>query len=121
MLPHLILFIVQILGAWWIVPRIESYIPDPPRFGGYDVNIFIWAVLFAVVVFVIGFAGSVVLKGVRTPGSGTLSLAVFLALLAGALTLVKPVVDIATNAGLSAGTRFWWPLIGAMIGYIIKR
>ena len=120
MLPHLILFIVQIIGAWWIVPRVESFLPDPPRLGGYDVNIFIWAVLFAVTVFVIGFVGSVVLKGVRTPGAGTLSLALLLALLIAALTLVPPVTEAVARAGLPVD-RLWWPLLGAMVGYIIKR
>lgn len=120
MLPHLILFILQIAGAWWLAPQIKALIPTFPRISGYDVDIFVWAVIFAVVVFVIGFVGSIVLKGVRTPGAGTLSLALVLALIIAALTLVGPVTEAVSRAGLPVD-RLWWPLIGAMVGYIIKR
>ncbi len=120
MLPHLILIILQLLGAVYGSRFLKGYIPSLPR-TGYDLDIFIWAILFALLVFVIGFVGSVVLKGVRTPGTGTLSLALIMALIAGVLTLIKPITDAATSVGLGAETRQWWPLVGAMIGYIIKR
>jgi hypothetical protein len=73
-----------------------------------------------VVIFVIGFIGSIVLKGVRTPGAGALTLALVLALVIAALTLVVPITRGAAEAGLRIAT-LWWPLIGAMIGYFIKR
>lgn len=120
MLPHLILIVLQILGAWWAAPIIKGFIPPLPRLGGYNVDVFIWAILFAVIVFVIGFVGSIVLKGVRTPGAGALSLALILALIVAALTLVPQVTQAASGAGLRVDT-LWWSLIGAMAGYFIKR
>jgi hypothetical protein len=120
MLPHLILIVLQLLGAVYIAPVIKSYIPSLGRVSGYDIDIFIWAILFAVVIFVIGFIGSIVLKGVRTPGAGALTLALVLALVIAALTLVVPITRGAAEAGLRIAT-LWWPLIGAMIGYFIKR
>lgn len=120
MLPHLILIILQLLGAVYIAPIIKSYIPTIGRVSGYDLDIFIWAILFAVVVFVIGFVGSIVLKGVRTPGAGALTLALVLAIVIAALTLVPQVTRAAADAGLRIAT-LWWPLIGAMVGYFIKR
>jgi hypothetical protein len=119
MLPHLILIVLQLLGAVYIAPVIKSYIPSLGRVSGYDIDIFIWAILFAVVIFVIGFIGSIVLKGVRTPGAGALTLALVLALVIAALTLVVPITRGAAEAGLRIAT-LWWPLIGAMIGCFIK-
>lgn len=120
MLPHLILIVLQLLGAVYIAPVIKSYIPTIGRVSGYDLDIFVWAILFAVVVFVIGFIGSIVLKGVRTPGAGALTLALVLALVIAALTLVPQVTRATADAGLRIAT-LWWPLIGAMVGYFIKR
>jgi len=120
MLPHIILIILQLAGAWWLAPRLKALIPAIPQFGGYNVEIFVWAVLFAVIVFVIGFVGSIVLKGVRTPGAGTLTFSVLLALVLAALTFVPPISQ--TVVRFVPGIEvLWWPLIGAVIGYMIKR
>jgi hypothetical protein len=120
MLPHLILIVLQLLGAVYIAPLIKDYIPTLGRYSGVELDIFIWAILYAVVVFVIGFIGSVVLKGVRAPGAGTLTLALVLALIIAVLTQVPQVTAAATDAGVRIATR-WWPLVGAMVGYFIKR
>lgn len=120
MLTHLILIILQLVGAWWAAPIIKSFIPPLPRFGGYDVDVFVWAILFAVIVFIIGFMGSIVLKGIRTPGAGSLTLALVLALLIAALTLVPQVTQAVAGGGFRVQT-LWWPLLGAMAGYFIKR
>ncbi len=122
MLPHLILIVLQIVGAIWGAQFIKSFIPPLPRssFGGHDVDVFIWAILFAVIVFIIGFMGSIVLKGVRTPGAGALTLALVLALLIAALTLVPQVTQAVAGVGFRVPT-LWWPLLGAIAGYFIKR
>ncbi len=120
MLPHLILIVLQLAGAWWGGQAIKPHIPTLPRFGGYDLDIFVWAILFAVLIFLIGFVGSIVLKGVRTPGAGSLTMALVLALILAALTLVPPVTQLVDSLGLQADRR-WWPLLGALAGYFIKR
>lgn len=120
MLGYIVLVLLQVAGAWWITPRLRGLIPSIPSFGGYNVEIFVSAVLIALVVFVIGFIGSIVLKGVRTPGVGTLSFAVLLALVFAALTFVTPVAQ-TVEQFVPALQTFWWPIIGAVIGYLIKR
>ena len=120
MLTYLILIVLQLLGAVYIAPVIKSYIPTIGRYSGYDLDIFVWAILFAVIIFVIGFVGSIVLKGIRTPGPGALTLALVLALIIAALTLVPQITQTASNAGVRVAT-LWWPLLGAMVGYFIKR
>jgi hypothetical protein len=120
MLPHLILIVLQLLGAYSIAPAIKGYLPTLGRYSGYDLDIFVWAILYAVIIFVIGFIGSIVLKGVRTPGTGALTLALVLAIIIAALTLVPQITKLVADAGVRTGTQ-WWPLVGAMIGYFIKR
>ena len=120
MLGYIILIILQMGGAWVIAPHIKRYLPAIPQFGGYNVEIFVWAVLFAIIVFVIGFVASIVLKGVRTPGPGTLTVSLIVALIFAALTFVPPI----TQAVAQIVPRLeilLWPLIGAAIGYFIKR
>jgi hypothetical protein len=120
MLGYIILMILQIGGAWVLAPQIKRYLPAIPQFGGYNVEIFVWAVLFAVIVFVIGFVGSLVLKGVRTPGPGTLTVSLILALIFAALTFVPPVTQAAAQF-IPQLEILLWPLIGAAIGYFLKR
>ncbi len=120
MLGYIILMILQMGGAWVLAPQIKRYLPSIPQFGGYNVEIFVWAVLFAVIVFVIGFIGSIVLKGVRTPGAGTLTVSLILALIFGALTFVPPVTQAVTQI-VPRLEVLLWPLIGAVIGYFLKR
>jgi len=120
MLPHLILIVLQVLGARYGAPIVKGHIPPLGRPGGYDIDIFVLAIIIAVIVFVVGFVGSIVLKGVRTPGAGALTLAVVLALIGAALSMVPVVTETVGRAGLPLD-RLWWPLLGAMIGYFIKR
>ncbi len=120
MLGYIILIILQMGGAWALAPQLKRYLPAIPQFGGYNVEIFVWALLFAVIVFVIGFIGSIVLKGVRTPGAGTLSFSVLLALIFAALTFV-PLITQTVAQFIPGVDVLWWPLIGAVIGYFVKR
>jgi hypothetical protein len=120
MLGYIILILLQIAGAWFITPKLRGIVPSIPPFGGYNVEIFVWALLVAVIVFLIGFVGSILLKGVRTPGVGTLTLAIFLALIFAALTFVTPVTQ-AVGQFVPALQTQWWPIVGAVLGYLIRR
>jgi hypothetical protein len=120
MLGYIILIVLQLGGAWGLAPQVKRFLPAVPQFGGYNVEIFVWALLFAVIVFVIGFIGSILLKGVRTPGAGTLTVTLLLALILAALTFVPPLTQAVTLA-VPRLEILLWPLIGAVIGYIIKR
>jgi len=120
MLGYIILIILQLGGAWAIAPYLKRYLPAIPQFGGYNVEIFVWALLFAIIVFVIGFIGSIVLKGVRTPGAGTLTVSIILALILAALTFVPPIMQAAAQF-VPQIEVLWWPLLGAVVGYFIKR
>jgi hypothetical protein len=47
-------------------------------------------------------------------------LALVLALIIAALTLVPQITRAVADAGLRIAV-LWWPLVGAMVGYFIKR
>ncbi len=116
MLARLILLLLQVAVGWFAAPHILRYLP---KFGG-AVDIFIYAIVVALLVTVVGFSGSLVLQGVGTPTSGTLTSALIFALIFAALTLVEPVTAFVSS--ISPGMRREvYPLIGAVLGYFIKR
>lgn len=116
MLGRLILVIVQLAVGTFGTNYIRAFLP---AFAA-PIDIFVFAVVVALVVTVIGFAGSLVLQGVATPSTATLTSALIFALIFAALTLV-PVV-MAFVSGLVPGIgRYVYPLVGAVLGYLIKR
>jgi len=116
MLARLILLLVQLGVGWFAAPYIIRYLP---KFGG-NVDIFVYAIIVALLVTVVGFVGSLVLQGVGTPTTGTLTSSLVFALIFAALTLIEPVTAFVSS--LSPGIRREvYPLVGAVLGYFIKR
>jgi len=115
MLGRLLLLLVQLAVGWLAAPHLARYVPG---LGALD--IFVYAVIYAVLVTIVGFVGSLVLQGVGTPSTGTLSSSIVFALIFAALTLLPPVTSFV--AGFVPGLRpHVYPLIGAVLGYLVKR
>jgi hypothetical protein len=115
LITRLILLIIQLAAAWYLAPIIKGFIPS---FGRYD--IFVWAVLFALLVTIVGWTGSLVLKEINSPTGATLATSLVLALVLAGLTLVPQVKQ--AIVGVAPGLRdIVWPLAGAVLGYFIKR
>jgi hypothetical protein len=114
MLGKIILFLLQIVAAWFLAPIIYSKIPVPGEFG-----IFLYAILFAIIVFLTGVLGAQVLQGVGGPSSATLSASLLVALIFAAIVFFLPqlVAEIPGNAISHRG----FVLAGALIGYWLKR
>jgi Na+-driven multidrug efflux pump len=90
-----------------------------PKFGG-ELAIFITAAVMAILVWLTGFIGSVALKDVAQPSPATLTFTLVGALIGAALTLVPGVQE--AVAGVIRGVpRDAYPLVGAVIGYAIKK
>lgn len=116
MLARLILLLVQLGVGWFGAPPILRYLP---KFGA-SVDIFVFAVVVALLVTLVGFVGSLVLQGVGTPTTGTLTASLIFALIFAALTFMEPVTAFVAN--LTPGIRREvYPLVGAVLGYFIKR
>ena len=113
MLSYLILIALQFACAWFGAPEVLGYIPVSG-----DPRTFVHAAIFAVIVWLVGVLGSLVLKDVRQPGSSTLGLALFLALAGAAVIVFAP--QILAAIPLKFAPMFL-PLAGAIVGYMIRR
>jgi hypothetical protein len=112
MIGYIILIPLQFVAAFIGAPIALPFID----LGG-DARIFVHAALYAVIVWLVGLLGSVVLKGVRTPSIGTLLMALVGAMIGAALIFVPAVLD-------AIPVKFpplYLPLAGAILGYLLKR
>lgn len=116
MLSRLILLVLQAIVAWVAAPAIVRYIPG---LGG--LQLFVYAVVFAVLVWVVGLVLSQVLKGAGMPSSATLVAALILALIAAAIYTWLPTAVPEVKPVLLNLQEKVYPLIGALLGYHLKR
>ena len=117
MLPRIILTIVQLAIGWTLGAQIRGMVPI--NVGALD--IFLTAVVLAVLVWLTGQLGALVLKDTPPPSTATLTACLVLALAGAALTLVPPVTQ-AVSSVLKGGVPLrGYPLIGAVIGYLLRR
>lgn len=115
MLARLLLLLVQLAIGYFAAPSIAQHVPS---FGNLD--IFVYAVIYAVLVTIVGFAGSLVLKGVGAPSAGTLAASIVVALIFAALATLPPVTSVVSQYVPGLRTEIY-PLIGAVLGYMFKR
>ena len=113
MLGKIILFVLQIVIAWLIAPILHNAIRVPGEF-----SIFLYAILFAIIVFLVGVLGAQVLQDVGGPSGATLSAALVGALIVAALIFFLPDIVRLIPARISDLALV---LTGALIGYWIKR
>lgn len=115
MLGRLILFLLQIVLGWFGSELIMS------RFGGGvpgSFRLFVFAVIAAVVIYLIGVLAAQVLKEVGSPSSATLSSTLILALVAAALWTFGPGLISAIPWGKIRPE--YAVLAGAILGYTVK-
>ena len=115
MLARLILLLLQFAVGWFAAPHIKRYLP---ALGTLDV--FALAVIFALLVCMVGFIGAMVLKDVAPPSSATVTTTLIVALILAALTLVPQVMAF-VNQFVKGVPRDVYPLIGAVLGYAFRR
>ena len=116
MLARLVLLALQLGIAWFAGPEIVRYIP---RFGG--LQLFVYAVVFAVIVWLVGLIMAQILRDTPTPSSTTLVTAVVVALIGAALILWLPGIFPDLGRPMGQLPALAYPLIGAVIGYHIRR
>src|SRR6476620_3441851 len=80
MLSRLILLVLQLIVAWFAAPVIVRYIPGMGR-----LELFVYAAVFAVLVWLVGVVGAQILKDTGTPSSAALASALVVALIAAAI------------------------------------
>lgn len=112
MLARVVLVIFQLVFAWYMA---ACLINDIPLRG--DLRIFLHAGLFGLMVWNAGLIGAEILQGVSSPSSSTL-VACLIGALVGAALLFIPGLVAAIPFRIE---RLFIPLIGAVIGYAIKK
>ena len=116
MLSRLILLVVQLIVAWFGAPYVVRYIPGMGR-----MEIFVYAAVFAVLVWIVGLVLSQALRDTGMPSSATLVAALVVAVIAAAIyTWLPTFVPEAKRVMLNLQEKAY-PLIGALIGYHIRR
>jgi hypothetical protein len=118
-LPRIVLFVLQLMGAWYLTPVIKQWLPNL-GLGQYE--IFVYAILYAITVTLIGHIGALVLKEVRAPTGATLVACLVLALAMATVTLIPAITQPVEQAiGILRTNRTLYPLIGALVGYFLRR
>lgn len=112
MIGYLLLVVLQFIAAFFGAPMVLRYIPIQG-----DPRTFVHAAIFAVIVWIVGLVGSFALKDVRMPTTYTLAGALVGAIIGAALMFVPQ---------LLAAIPFkfpplYLPLVGAIIGYMVRR
>ncbi|MBU2534019.1 MAG: hypothetical protein KKB37_14855 [Alphaproteobacteria bacterium] len=114
MLGRLLLILVQLVVGWYAALEIIQKLPS---FG--NLQLFLLAAVFAIIVWGIGLLAAAVLKDVSQPGPPTLLFAFAVAVIFSALTMVPDVQRTVAQFVGSFDARLY-PLIGAVVGYAIQ-
>ncbi len=112
MLGKLVLIAVQAAAAVMGAPFIMRALPSSG-----DLKPLIQAVVFAVIVWVVGLVGSFALKDVSMPSPRALAAAIVGGLIGAAITMVPQVMSF-IPLKVPAATL---PIIGAIAGYFVRR
>jgi len=116
MLSRLVLLALQLIVAWVAAPVIVRYIPGLGR-----MQLFVFAAVFAVLVWVVGLVLSQVLRETGMPSSSTLVASLVVALIGATLVTWLPVFVPDVRGPMRNLPDLAYPLIGALIGYHVRR
>lgn len=114
MLGYLLLIALQIVIGWFGKDIISAQIPNQ----GALIDAMVDAACYAVIIWLVGLIGSLVLKSVRRPGAPTLVSALVGALIGAAVVLFLP--DLLRSLPAQVNPDFI-PLAGAILGYLVRR
>lgn len=117
MLPKIILTLLQVHVAWVYGPQLRALIPA--NVGA--LNIFLLSVVIAVLVWIVGHLGALVLKDTPSPSNVVLATVLVLALIFAALTLVPQVPGFVNGTLRLNVPLVAYPVIGAVLGYLVKK
>ena len=112
MLGRLVLILLQLIGAWYLGQYAIRFIPVDG-----DLRIFVLAIIFAILVWLIGVIAAEVLKDIGRPSSSTLTWVLVGALIGAAL------ITFGTPLLAQVPFKFnyqYLPLVLAVAGYAMK-
>jgi hypothetical protein len=116
MLGRLILLLLQIAIGWFGANAIMGHIPV-----GAPLEIFVFAVVAAIVIFLIGIIAGLVLKDIGSPSSRTLTWTLAFAVIAAALWQFGPQLPLLSEVPWNRIPAAYAVLAGAILGYSLRR
>lgn len=118
MLGRLVLLLLQIVIGWFGANAIMGWLGGsvPGAFA-----IYVFAIVCAIVVFLIGVIAAQILKDVGTPSGHTLSWSLALALIAALLWEFGPTLPLLSEIPWGRVPEKYAVLAGAILGYHIKK
>jgi hypothetical protein len=118
MLGRLVLLLLQIVIGWFGANAILGWLGGsvPGAF-----SIYVFAILAAIVVFMVGILAAPVLQGVWTPGSRTLTWSLALALIAALLWEFGPTLPLLSEIPWGRVPDKYAVLAGALLGYHLRK
>ena len=114
MLGRPVLLFLQIVAGWFGGPIVRSYIPVSGVF-----DLFVYAAIFAIIIYVVGILASLIVKDVGTPSPAALSTALIAGLIAAAFATWG--MDLIPQIPGSTISKRGIVLAGAILGYFIRR
>jgi hypothetical protein len=116
MLGRLVLLLLQIALGWYGATYLMGMMSVPGAF-----ELYIFAIVAAIVVFLVGVIGAQVLKEVGTPSGHTLSWTLAFALIAALLWSFGPTLPVLSEVPWGKVPAVYAVLAGAILGYTIKK
>jgi hypothetical protein len=118
MLGRLVLLLLQIVIGWFGSNAIMGWVGGsvPGTF-----SIYVFAIIAAIVVFLVGVVAAQVLQGVWTPGSRTLTWSLAFAIIAALLWTFGPTLPFLQEVPWGRVPSLYAVLAGAILGYHLRK
>ena len=116
MLSRLIVMFIQLAVGWYGGRELLPYLPDLQK-----LSIFLAAVIFAIIVWMVGLIAGAVLKDVARPSPQTLLFSMALAALFSVITMLPDAERAVKSVVQGEIPDLVYPLVGAVVGYAIQR
>ena len=114
MLGRLMLILVQLVVGWYAVLEIAKVLPPIG-----SLELFVLALLFAVLVWAIGLLAAAVLKDSAQPGPSALLFAAATAVVFSSLSMFPDAQSAIVSVARPVDIRIY-PLVGAVLGYAVQ-
>jgi hypothetical protein len=118
MLGRLVLLLLQIVIGWFGSNAIMGWVGGSVP-GAFSVYVF--AIVAAIVVFLVGVVAAQVLQGIWTPGSRTLTWSLAFAIIAALLWQFGPTIPVLDQVPWSRVPVLYAVLAGAILGYHLRK
>lgn len=114
MLGRLVLIFLQVAAGWALAPFLRQYIPVS---GAFD--LFVYAGLFALIVYVTGILAALIVKDVGSPSPAALTTSLVVALIAAAFATYG--MDLIPQIPGGTISKRGLVLAGAVLGFMFRR